>query len=391
MKKILIVCSNKLSVAPRFMMQVEALSKSFQIIAAGYDGQQNTNYQFIKLPVKASPNPVPIKFHLKLPSVVRKIISIFIRIAYFKHFVDFQRKHEKECLSLLNKISFDLIIVHHIWDLPWVVKLANKKSCKLILNAHEYYPLEFEDNPKWMLEYHSKAVEICRKYSPKINICFCVAPIIANKYFNEFGLKSVVIANTKPYENLSPIKNTGYPIQIVHHGAMLPSRRIELMIDMMDFLPDNYHLTLVLVYAGDKNYYEYIFNKADLHPKVSLRNPVPVDQIPKFLNQFDVGLYIMPHSNYNNKHALPNKFFEFVQARLMILIGPSPEMAEIVKKNDLGIVVENFEPQTFAKELIKMDYDRIMYYKKQSHIHAKELSDDTTKIKIKNTVAEIIN
>ena len=46
-----------------------------------------------------------------------------------------------------------------------------------------------------------------------------------------------------------------------------------------------------------------------------------------------------------------------------------------VKKYDLGIVGESFEPQDLADSLNNLSFEKILYYKQQAHKHAKELSE----------------
>ena len=46
--------------------------------------------------------------------------------------------------------------------------------------------------------------------------------------------------------------------------------------------------------------------------------------------------------NFNHIHAFPNKFFEFIQARLALVIGYSLEMIEIVKKYQIGVIAKSF-------------------------------------------------
>ena len=45
------------------------------------------------------------------------------------------------------------------------------------------------------------------------------------------------------------------------------------------------------------------------------------------MNACDVGVFCMPPINVNARYALPNKFFDFVQARLAVAVGPAEEMA----------------------------------------------------------------
>ena len=90
-------------------------------------------------------------------------------------------------------------------------------------------------------------------------------------------------------------------------------------------------------------------------------------------NEYDIGLYLLRPANFNNRFALPNKFFEFVQGRLAVAIGPSPEMARIVHEYGLGIVAEDFTPETLAQELNNLDPPAIAGFKQAAHAAADEL------------------
>jgi hypothetical protein len=61
------------------------------------------------------------------------------------------------------------------------------------------------------------------------------------------------------------------------------------------------------------------------------------------MESYDVGLYALQPTSFNNLHALPNKFFDFVQAGLAVVIGPSPDMAALVREHDLGLVSDGFD------------------------------------------------
>lgn len=373
-------------------MEVEALKNDFQLIAAGYNSNSSLDYEFINLEYKR--NPIKIDFHVNYPSLIRKLISFVIKLIYYPTF--YKIKHEEKFkynyqFNSLKKVKHDLLIVHHIWNLELAVKLARIHNSKIIFNAHEYYPLEFDNDEQWMKTWHIKYTEMGKNYFHELNDCWCVGEIISKKYLSEFGLKSKVIPNTKPFVDILPSQvMANGKIELVHHGAAIPSRKIELMIELMDHLTDDYQLTLILMPAGDLNYFEQLKAKADSHPRVQLLDPLPIYQISTSLNKFDVGLYILPHSNFNEKNALPNKFFEFVQARLMIAIGPSPEMQNIVSKHDLGFVADDFSPQSMANLLLQLNKEKITYYKNQCHKHALELSDSVTKQEMLNSVKQLI-
>jgi len=87
---------------------------------------------------------------------------------------------------------------------------------------------------------------------------------------------------------------------------------------------------------------------------------------------------------------LPNKFFEFIQARLAVAIGPSPEMARIVREHDLGIVSGDFSPKTFARSLSSLDGEKINYYKLRSHRIARRMSAERNKEILLDLVCQLL-
>ena len=105
------------------------------------------------------------------------------------------------------------------------------------------------------------------------------------------------------------------------------------------------------------------------------------------MNSYDIGLYILPPTNINNKYPLPNKLFEFIQSRLAVAIGPSPEMARIVKKYNLGVVSEEFTSQSLAKTIKSLEIKDLITYKKYTNIAASLLSSKDAK----NQWRQIIN
>jgi hypothetical protein len=388
-KSILIICRADLAKAPRFLMEVNALKPSYHIIAAGesFDAAKQ-DFEFVSL-IKEY-----LAFHYDYPLYLRKAVS-FVLTLYFKF--SFARRSAgyeatiKYNFNTLKKKQFDLIIVHHLWDLPLAVKLAKYKNVKLIFNAHEYYPLEFEDNDLWMKKEHPKRMQIAKAYFRDVDACFCVGQEIAGKYKNEFNLVSIVIINSKPFYDLQPnLVKQSEKIKIIHHGVAIRARKIERMIEMMRYLDSNYELDLMLASQTDE-YVNELKNAARNYPNIRFIDPVDTQDISVFTNKYDIGLFLLPPTNFNYKYALPNKFFEFIQARLAIAISPSFEMEALVKQYDLGVVADDFTPQSMAEKIKQLSAEKIMYYKNQSHKYAKELSSEKTELLIIQTVKKLLN
>ena len=82
------------------------------------------------------------------------------------------------------------------------------------------------------------------------------------------------------------------------------------------------------------------------------------------------------------KHCLPNKFFDFIQARLPVAIGPSPEMRGLIKKYDCGFVAKEFTVESMAKTLNNLSISEIDIIKKNSEGVAKEFCWEKESLKL---------
>ena len=160
------------------------------------------------------------------------------------------------------------------------------------------------------------------------------------------------------------------------------------MIEVMDYLGDKYQLDLMLVAnRSDWFYFKKLKKMIKKRKNVRLVSPVPFDRIIPQLNGYDIGFFLLPPTNTSLKYALPNKFFEFIQARVAVVVGPSPEMARIVKKYNLGLVTQDFIPKNVAAEIRSLSSEAIFNYKKQTDLAAFRFSFENESRKL----LEIIN
>ncbi|MEP6924226.1 MAG: capsular biosynthesis protein, partial [Pyrinomonadaceae bacterium] len=288
--------------------------------------------------------------------------------------------------KLINQ-NFDFVIANDIETLPLAMRLARKET-PVILDAHEYSPLEFEDNLRWRVLQKPLIDYICREYIPRVIAATTVCNGIAEMYERNFGKKFEVITNAAKYEELPVLPTNPDKIKLIYHGLAHPSRQTEKQIEMMQFLDQRFELNLMLV--GDNNYIENLKKKAVSLTNVKFLPPVPTGEIARFTNQFDIGIFLLPPTNFNYKYALPNKFFEFVQARLAIAVSPSLEMAKLVKEFDLGLVANDFTPRSMATEIGKLTAEKINYFKSQANKHAAQLSAESNREKFLNIVNKYV-
>jgi hypothetical protein len=129
---------------------------------------------------------------------------------------------------------------------------------------------------------------------------------------------------------------------------------------------------------------------AQPNPRIRCLPPVPMHELVPLSSAYDIGLFLVPPTTFNLRHTLPNKFFEFIQARLAVVIGPSPEMARIVRENDCGVISPGFSARDLAAALSGLNHAQINAFKLQSHSIAREVSAERNKELLLNLVARLL-
>ncbi len=418
-KKILILCYSDLQRDPRIRRHVEALQQDYELLTCGYAPITDKNIDFIPSSPKTNYD-VEIDFHLQYPIWLRKVISLVIKFfslkkALQKSLKETARKEEKNILEKeldtsnaydlrywtevdygnrlrtlleLRKQNFDLILTNDLQTLPLALKLAKDKNVKVVYDAHEYTPLEGEGIPEWVTKYQDYYTYLCKKYLPQTATMFTVCDGIAQEYHKNFGVKPLVLTNATAFYDSKP-QFIADKVRIIHHGIAGAARRLDLLIEMMDYLDARFTLDLMLM-NNHPAYIEELKQMAKNNKKITFIEPVETKNIPLFTNQYDIGIFILPFTNFNYHFALPNKFFEFIQARLMIAIGPSPEMQKITEKYDLGVVAADFDVKTLAAKLNSLTNEQIMHHKQQADKYAYELSAENNKKLLQKTIQEVL-
>ena len=169
-----------------------------------------------------------------------------------------------------------------------------------------------------------------------------------------------------------------------------PERGIEVMIETMDYVDSRFHLDLMLVANYNQEYLQQLEQMVKTRKNVRIIPPVPFEEIIPFTSRYDIGFYILKPANFNHLYALPNKFFEFIQARLMVAISPNPEMARLVRQYNLGIIAKDFSPQEMAKSLNSLSKEQILQYKENANKTAKILNAEKEGEKLLNIIEEVL-
>lgn len=216
----------------------------------------------------------------------------------------------------------------------------------------------------------------CRTYLPRAAAVTTVAPSLMHEYDTAYGLSTQLVRNARTWEpDLLPTPVApGGTVRLVHSGGAEPNRKLTWLIDAARDQPDA-TLDLYLVTGGAPAYLDRLREYAGGDPRIRFRDPVLPADLPKALNDYDLGVFSLPPDNFNMTHTLPNKLFDFVQARLGIVVSPSPEMARFVRENELGAVADDYSAGSLSAAIRSMTPERIAAAKQSAQARAKELSN----------------
>ena len=399
MRKVLIMCDSDPGRDPRPNRMIHWLKDDYQVTVIGRNNVQIERVESIAF-VTSGHTTTTSRIATALPGKIRGVIRRSIGLARtpirlvrigsgrFEDVLWPTLGRARQLQHQLAERRFDLIITHYCTLLPLAFAVKDT-AAKVMLDAKEYYPGEFVDQWRWRLLTKPVNEYLCAEYLHRCDKIITVSDGLAQRYRTEYAVQPEVIMSLPTFRPLAPAQTNDRAIRIVHHGWANPSRRTEIMIEMMDYVDGRFALDLMLVVDRSK-YWDRMATMANQRENVRIIPPVSMQDIVPFTNRYDIGVFLCKPTNPSLEYTLPNKLFEFIQARLAVAIGPSIEMKRILEEYGCGVVSTDFEPQSLAKELNGLTADRIMSYKMKSHAAASELSAETSRARVKEIVSELV-
>jgi hypothetical protein len=292
-----------------------------------------------------------------------------------------QRLH-RQAFDRVRSLRADLILANEWHALPLAWRLAMRWNAPLVLDLHEYAPLEWEEQWQWRLFIAPMIRFFLQQYATQAAATMTVAPEIARRYHEEFGFLPVTVLNAPDYVALADHMVDPQTVRLIHHGSAIPARQLELMIDTVRLCNQRYHLSFMLV--GDEGYIRHLQAYASrVAPgRVAFLEPVTPEQVVSRIALFDMGFYLLKPTNYNNSVALPNKLFDFVHAGLAVCVGPSPGMAAFVHEWQCGVVAPSFAPAAVAATLNRLSAEEMTTMRHAARAAAAQINAATEMAKV---------
>ena len=358
MRSLLILSFSPIAADARVLKQVVEFSRDFAVTTCGY-----------------GPAPEGVTDHVRIPDEVRhddldgRLITLRLyRRAYWAlGAVRYARD------ALAGRV-WDAVIANDVEAVP--LALATSPRYGVHADLHEYSPLLHEEIPQWKRRISPYVSWVCATYLPRVSSATTVSRGLQREYLRQFGLHTELVTNAAPRLAVEP-SPVHAPVRLVHSGACLRNRALHEMIDGVTAAAASVTFDLYLT-PNDPGYLAELRERAESSGgRVTVHAPVPYAELAGVLHAHDLGVHVLAPTNFNNTWALPNKLFDYVQARLGVLIGPTPEMAEFVDRFGVGAVADGFSAAAFARLLDSITPDDVARFKAASDAASHELSAET--------------
>jgi glycosyltransferase involved in cell wall biosynthesis len=361
--RILCISLSPISRDARVLRQLAVLREHGDVTTVGYGPLPDGATEHVQVPDDALTLP-------QTPMGVLKLATHRLRSA------ELDAPAVRFALGALAGQRFDLVVANDARALALAFRLAD--GAPVWGDMHEWAPGQRDQYLVWRLMVAPLMDYMCRTYLPRCAAVSTVAESLVREYDRVYGTKAELVRNARPWEDLEPTPMLpDGRIRLAHSGGAEPNRNLTMLVDAALEL-EHTTLDLYLVPAGDGGkYLRTLQEKAAGSDRITIHEPVPPAELPRTLNAYDVGVFSLPPDNFNMENCLPNKLFDFLQARLAFAVSPSPEMARFVRDNELGVVSADYSGESFVEALRELTPERVQACKDAAHRHAKELSSDT--------------
>ncbi len=352
--RLLILAFSPLRSDARVLRQIRLFSK------AGYDVTT----------VGYAPAPDAVVEHIRIPDDIvawhknrRLLILRRYQAAYDTAPVIQHLRH------VLRPGQWDVVLANDVETVPLALTVGARG---VHADLHEYASAQNEESWRWRTFVAPYQRWLIRTWVRRADSVSTVGAALAREYGRDFGIEASVVVNAAAYADRAPTP-VGEPLRLVHSGLARRNRSLEVLLDAVRQTSRDVTLDLYLM-PNDPAYLAELTQRAAGEPQIRFHDPVPPEELGEALAQCDLGVFVLPPLTFNYRFTLPNKFFDFVQARLGVIVGPSPEMAALVQQHGLGVVLPDFSAESLAGGLELLTAEQITGFKAASHAIAAELS-----------------
>ena len=274
--------------------------------------------------------------------------------------------------------KMDLLLANDLDTLPANYLVSRIKRIPLVYDSHEYFTGVPELQDRKIVKGIWKWIE--KRIFPNLKYIYTVSQSIADLYKEEYNREVKVVRNlslgwkpvNKPSRSELGIAE-GKRILILQGSGINIERGAEEAVEAMLYIEN---AILLIIGEGDvMDQLKKSVDQMDLSGKILFINKMPYAKLLEYTSLGDVGLTLDKDTNLNYRYSLPNKLFDYIQARVPVLASKLVEVEKIIRNYKIGELIDSHEPKHIAEKLNFMldSEDKRREWKKNLEQAAEEL------------------
>lgn len=307
------------------------------------------------------------------------------------------------------KIDADIISGHNYIAtlMGYISNLFKKNKAKLIYDSHEFELYTIAPTNSLFLKMITKIIEGYLLRRTDLNLM--VGDKIADGVQEIYHLKKrpTVVRNIAPLWDINREKSIAIRKDIMHslnmekvdfllmyHGGIEKNRGIEYAIRSLPLLENDVGL-IIMGREGSPGIidsFKQLAVELKVDNRVLFKDPVPLDDLKDYIGSVDVELVLQNAPYLGMLYSLPNKFFESIQACMPLICCDLPEMGNIVRQYDIGLLVNENDEASVANAVLKLRNDKNLYVRIKQNMEKakKELCWEQEGLKLKKAIQRMM-
>ena len=260
---------------------------------------------------------------------------------------------------------FDLFVANDLDTLLPNFLISKLKRKRLVYDSHEYFCGELSiANRPFVRKVWLSIEKFC---FPKLKNVITVSQSIVEQYEKEYGIRPHLVRNIPPRET-PPVTETRMSLQlpedkiiiILQGHGLNEGRGGEELVEAMPFVDEK----AVLLIVGNGTMIPQLKERVKelkMEDRVRFVSRVTPEKLFNYTYLADIGIALDRDLSPNLRFSLPNKLFEYIKAGTPMVVSNLIERARIVGQYQVGLIVEDFQPENIAEKINKLVNDRKLY------------------------------
>lgn len=280
----------------------------------------------------------------------------------------------------ISKTKAHIYFAEDIYTLPLIVFWGKLRKAKIFYNSREIYAFIGGLRNRPILQKFITSIE--KYFIQKVDLVLTTGEMDTEFLKNFYHLNNVITVRNIPlYQsptfNFDFRKKYNIPNEkkiLLYQGILIDGRGIAIVIRALQKIQNA--VFILLGDGSEKVKYINLAKKLNVNDKVFFAGSISQNELINYTSSADIGLALIENISISYYHALPNKLFEYIMAKVPVISCNLPQMKNIVEKYKVGKVInlenENEVVQTI-QEMINNE-NQLIEFKKNCEAAAKELN-----------------